>query len=727
MSTIDLRPFQEQLLNSPHLYITKRNLSGKCTYANPAFSKKFEPLNHTISFTGCQDYQMDSSIFDQIRHQLTANPAEVIVIEGREQTEAAHTWWVHWDFSAIKDEQGNIAEILGVGYDMTESYLAKLRLEEAAHRVNAILDSVTDGFYAVNEDWTIAKVNKITENTVSLQASQLVGKNLWDVFPSDEQFSYPNVFKKAMKEKDTLRFEEFFDGKWFANTVYPYADGIAVFFQDITEQKRIEAEIKAKENKLKESIQKLKAISDSSSDTYVLIGWNYQILSFNQTAQKEFYNFHQKHLQEGEDFYQYVIKGTEESFENHFYKALEGETTREEILLIPFPDGTKQWRQVRYFPAYDVDNQIFAVSFNSVNISKLKLEEDKARQSQVRLRAILDSTSDTYILLGKQYEILSFNQTAQARFQDYSAEQLKDGDNYLQHIISKDIRERFKNNFAKVLAGETINIETLLPLLDGTKEWRQIRYFPVYDEVNEVFAVSFNSIDINAVKQQEEKVRQTSRRLKAILDSTTDLYILIGRNYEILSFNQAANDEFYNFHKKHLKEGDSFLQYGISHTEDSFENEFERVLAGEILKAEVFVSFLDGKQEWRQIRYFPVYDEANEVFAVSFNAVDIHEAKQQEEKVRQTQITLKATLNDYYDAEQKIIIRNKLLERIAFIHSHELRRPVANILSLIDLIKEEEPCEEELKMYINYLQTSAHDLDKVIHNIVDKTHFHDID
>jgi ligand-binding sensor domain-containing protein len=60
--------------------------------------------------------------------------------------------------------------------------------------------------------------------------------------------------------------------------------------------------------------------------------------------------------------------------------------------------------------------------------------------------------------------------------------------------------------------------------------------------------------------------------------------------------------------------------------------------------------------------------------------------------------------------------KNKALEEYAFINAHELRAPVASILGLISLMETIE-LDEDQKIYLQHLQTSAQKLDTVVRSI----------
>ncbi len=67
--------------------------------------------------------------------------------------------------------------------------------------------------------------------------------------------------------------------------------------------------------------------------------------------------------------------------------------------------------------------------------------------------------------------------------------------------------------------------------------------------------------------------------------------------------------------------------------------------------------------------------------------------------------------------EQHLEANKSQLEQIAWLQSHELRRPVANILGLVALLKDLKLSIED-QILLQHLQTSALELDKIIHQIV---------
>ena len=72
-------------------------------------------------------------------------------------------------------------------------------------------------------------------------------------------------------------------------------------------------------------------------------------------------------------------------------------------------------------------------------------------------------------------------------------------------------------------------------------------------------------------------------------------------------------------------------------------------------------------------------------------------------------------------ADEKVQTQHKKLLEVAFLQSHQIRRPVADILGLISAFNLDNPSDPENIEVLTRLQTTAVDLDNIIRDIVKKT------
>jgi PAS domain S-box-containing protein len=120
-----------------------------------------------------------------------------------------------------------------------------LRAEaEAAHqRTSTILESISDSFFALDRDWRFSYVNAEAERSLNMRRDDLAGRSFWDVFPAAEGTAWETQLRRAMGERVSIQFENYYLPwqRWYDVRAYPANDGgISVFYQDITERKRVQ-------------------------------------------------------------------------------------------------------------------------------------------------------------------------------------------------------------------------------------------------------------------------------------------------------------------------------------------------------------------------------------------------------------------------------------------------------------------------------------------------------
>lgn len=119
----------------------------------------------------------------------------------------------------------------------------KAKNEQLAH----IFERITDAFAAVDSKWQFTFVNKKAGEILNHNPEQLIGSNIWDVFPGSETRNKPffDAFHQAMQKQEEVYLEEYYSpfDSWVELRIYPSSDGISVFFADITEKKRAEEKV----------------------------------------------------------------------------------------------------------------------------------------------------------------------------------------------------------------------------------------------------------------------------------------------------------------------------------------------------------------------------------------------------------------------------------------------------------------------------------------------------
>lgn len=143
----------------------------------------------------------------------------------------------------VLNDSGELVEYLGMVVDVTKQTQTETLLREANEKIEMILDSITDMFFAVDKDWRYTYFNARAEEQLRIlgkNPADLIGKVLWDEFPRSPVESQ---LRRAMRERVVLAPELFYPplGEWVENRMYPMPDGgLAMYVRYVTERKRTE-------------------------------------------------------------------------------------------------------------------------------------------------------------------------------------------------------------------------------------------------------------------------------------------------------------------------------------------------------------------------------------------------------------------------------------------------------------------------------------------------------
>ncbi|MEG4805623.1 PAS domain-containing protein [Microcoleus sp. ARI1-B5] len=112
-----------------------------------------------------------------------------------------------------------------------------------AQQLSDTLESISDGFFALDRDWRFTYVNSQAARWLNRTPADLIGNSVWEEFPESAGSLFEQEYRRCAREQVTVSFESFYGplNAWYAVRAYPIASGIAVYFQDVTEHKAARA------------------------------------------------------------------------------------------------------------------------------------------------------------------------------------------------------------------------------------------------------------------------------------------------------------------------------------------------------------------------------------------------------------------------------------------------------------------------------------------------------
>jgi PAS domain S-box-containing protein len=264
-------------------------------------------------------------------------------------------------------------------FNLDEKKKAETIMKEKSAELENMLDSITDGFYALNKNWEVTFINKAAEQALCCTREEVMGKNLWDFFPRSREGRFYAEYERAMTERVSVHFEELYAplGVWGSMNVYPTKDGIAVYFVDITEQKKIQ-------EKIYNDGQNLRAIINNTRDLIWSVDRQSHIITGNQAFWNRVKELTGKNETEvtNADFEQDRVKLFFESYE----RAFKGEAFS--IVRLRESDGRQIYEELSFNPIRDLHENVIGVNCFLRDITVQQEHLRKIEEQNARLREI---------------------------------------------------------------------------------------------------------------------------------------------------------------------------------------------------------------------------------------------------------------------------------------------------------------------------------------------------
>ena len=117
-------------------------------------------------------------------------------------------------------------------------------LKASEDRSRSILDSITDGFFALDRDWHFTFMNAAAGRLLGRTPGDTIGKRWLDEYPDLAGSEFERVYLRVAATAHSESFTAHYAGRdrWYEVTAYPAPTGLSVYFRDVTDRRRVEHE-----------------------------------------------------------------------------------------------------------------------------------------------------------------------------------------------------------------------------------------------------------------------------------------------------------------------------------------------------------------------------------------------------------------------------------------------------------------------------------------------------
>jgi PAS domain S-box-containing protein len=241
-----------------------------------------------------------------------------------------------------------------------------------------ILESISDAFYAVDKNWKFTYFNKEAENILLKKEEDVLGKNIWELFPATFNTNLRKIYQRVARSKRKESFEYYNpeDGKWYEINAYPSQDGVSAYFKNIDERKQAAI-------KLDEAYQEKISILETINDAFFHLNNDWVLTYLNKQSEKILGRKRDTLI--GKNLWDEYPDAIETDFYRQYHKAME---TQESLTFEEFYIPLNMWLEVTVYPSLTG----LSVYFRDITLRK---EADlRLLQSNERFEKVTEATHD---------------------------------------------------------------------------------------------------------------------------------------------------------------------------------------------------------------------------------------------------------------------------------------------------------------------------------------------
>ncbi len=510
--------------------ITTKDLNGRYRSANPAFCRI---VGYTVEelleasytqFTHPDDLDAEKDL----NAKLLSGALPDYDMEKRYVKKDGSVVHTRLHVGLIRDTLGNPIEFVCEIEDITEQLAAQQALLRSEEQYRTLVDNMQDGVFLI-QDARIQFVNHAMAEMLGYDPEQLIDADFRAIVaPEDvdivarryqariDGLLAPREYETRLLHKDGHRITVMLNVSLIDYRGRAATTGTV---RDITDARRTDLALqKAEAN--------LRATLDSTITHLVFLDTDFTVQTFNKAAADHCKESWGRDLIVGDSTFNYIRPKDLERYKAVMERALAGEMIRFERQSISVASGVEKWFDTIFAPVRDENGITIGICYSAVDITERKRVDAALKDSEAKLKAILDSGSHSILLVDKNYFIQAFNKSAVTWANIVWQRGISIGESIFNFANPDDIDE-LQRHLDAALAGETIRLERIIKGIDGEERWFEFEYVPIANSDGTVEAICFTASNIDERKRAALLVEKSEERFRALAKNSSDITVVI--------------------------------------------------------------------------------------------------------------------------------------------------------------------------------------------------------
>jgi PAS domain S-box-containing protein len=504
-------------------------------------------------------------------------------------------------------------------------------LEDTVARAEAIVQVAISGFMTFSaEDLTIETINPTGLQIYGYEAHELIGQPLTVLFRNElgeysslstgellelvRQGAMQVANKGEMLQTTAIRKngEKFPVEYRIAEVRTPIDHYFIVTFRDITA--RVQAEAKQKEREIY-----FRRLIENAMDLIIIVDKD-AVFSYLSPSVKSILGYEAEELI-GQSFMNYLHP-------DDIYPAVlrmigtvsEAEGSSKIEYRMRRKDNSWCWLQATSSNLLD-DPVINGIVSNSRDITLQRKAEEKLRENETNLTALIENTQDLIYLFDRDKRLVIMNSTYQAVFETVYGVTPYIGMTILDHVFD-EVRPIWTERYDRALNGEMVKVEGSYNPSSGHFDL-EITLMPIFDRNGQVIAVSARAHDITEMKQNQRELQaakeaaESANRAKSSFLTNMSHELRTPLN-AIIGYSEMLEEEFIDLQHHGLIPDLRKIQAAGNHLLDLINNvlDLSKIEAG---RMELFLEYFDVEDILK-----PVLTTVEPLVAVNQNTLSVN-------------------------------------------------------------------------------------------------------
>lgn len=571
------------------------------------------------------------------------------------------------------------------------------------HLYEVLVHNSPDVFQLANAAFIVTYTSSAVESVLGYTPQHFVGKSVLESIHPDDRSHVQEWLISLRSIKEHLQAIEYRVknkyGKWIwienmgRNLLHhPEVKGIVLNFRNIQPKK-------IADHTLIQTEQRLSMLLNNTEESFIIINTRLRVVSYNKAAQVHSPFFFCTELQSGMSLLDLVRKPEVDDYISLIEEVFTGQEVARETIFTDDKHIEHIYSHI-YRPVFDNNGEITGVFITSTNITdrkKLTMELAINSQRLETAQQIAKLAYFEYNFLTKEYycspqfyTILGVDEAEHNCFEEC----------FIYQIVHPDDQEMVKKKIdASLNNGEDFNLEFRIQSGDAEKVIVAIGAMEK-DPAGKLQKITLTIQDVTDSKMSLLAIETLETRFRSLFENSIDGVLLSRAEGEILSVNPSLcrmlgyhPDEVAGLHRCDLID---------ETTAPVIEMMEQRTRTGSFM-GELMIRHKKGYYIPAEVTSVQTQD-AKGLFYYSSIIRDITEKK----KIETEQKAL----------TEELLKNNQDLQQFSFITSHNLRAPVANLISLLSLYNKENPAEEFNEVLIEKFEEATQQLNQTLNDLV---------